>query len=356
MLGSDSNLCTTRGPTYRWNVSLMKRCSVKSSMILQWGDVQAPRDGSALGQRRHHLPRDNRLVCLDLIDQGGQVASCAQRRRVGLVDDIAGHHAENGLGGAVEERHAVDHIGGDHTRRDRGEYVVHQILHLGDGRQVAPDAIEETRVLDRQRSLIGKRDEQIAIAIGEQAGLDAVVGVDHAGDAITRPQRHAQDAAQTVGDDALLSGEPRIGLGIRSDDGNAPRRNLIDDGAAHFERRAADRRTLHIASHSELQLAGALVAQHQEAALGPRQLDDMIHDLVKHIVEIEGRVDGLADLVQRAESFTLTGQCVDHLLELWQDALHFQKRLLRLQHIGAGGHLCESRSLTLQRSRQRFQH
>ena len=129
-----------------------------------------------------------------------------------------------------------------------GEDVVEQVLELG-------HFLELAGVFDGDGGLVGEGGQQVALALAEQAGADAVIDVDDAGDLPAELERDADDGAQVVAHHALLGGEARVGLGVGGDDRLAAGGDLLDDGAADLEGGAGERFALDVARDAELQLA-----------------------------------------------------------------------------------------------------
>jgi hypothetical protein len=77
-------------------------------------------------------------------------------------------------------------------------------------------------------------------------------------------------------------------------------RHALDDPARDLELRVFDAALVQPPRGTEGQAAiGA--AQHEEAALGPRGGDDLVHDAVQHLVQVEGRVQGLGNALEQGE-------------------------------------------------------
>ena len=115
--------------------------------------------------------------------------------------------------------------------------------------------------------------------------------------------------------------------------------HLIDDRAAVLELVAAQRLLVEVARGLDLDLP-IVVAQHQETALGFGQLDDRIHDLIEHGLQIERRAEQAADAVERFEPpllfqlFVLLFEPleqVDHALDLLVEKARLDAPALKLR-------------------------
>jgi len=126
-----------------------------------------------------------------------------------------------------------------------------------------------------------------------------------------------------VGDHAGLPGEAWILLGVGGQDGLAAVHHLAGHRAADAEVAALQRLLVDVAGHAGNQVA-VVIEEHQEAALGPGQLDDGVHHLVEHDLHVERGTDQAGDLVQGGQPLLLGGvqPLGDDLLQ--HQAEHFQ--------------------------------
>ncbi len=225
----------------------------------------------------------------------------------------------------VAEGDLVPDVGSDDAGVDRLEDVLHEGLefrHLVEG---SPHGCEQAGVLDRHGGLIGEGRQQVALPLGEQALAGAVLGVDQAGQLAFDLERYGQDRPQVVGDDALLSVETRVGLGVGREHGLPAARHALDQGAADLLLAGAERGPLPVARHLDVEGAG-FAAQHQEGALGAGDADDGVDDLVEHDRQLERRVDDLTDLGQRQEVAALLVDVFDGAAQGQQCAAELTQR------------------------------
>ncbi len=91
---------------------------------------------------------------------------------------------------------------------------------------------EQPCIVDGDGGLVGECFQQIPLRFGEDAGADAVVGVDDADQVVLDLEGDAQDRAQVEGDDAFLPEETLVFLRVGGDDGFARVDHTLDDSAA----------------------------------------------------------------------------------------------------------------------------
>ncbi len=101
-------------------------------------------------------------------------------RAEGLPHNLGGGASEDGCRGPVTESDLIAGIRGDDPGDDGGEYIIHQVLQLGHLFECAFERGEQTGIFNGNCGLVGKRQQQVAIRLGEDAGPNAVVGVDDA--------------------------------------------------------------------------------------------------------------------------------------------------------------------------------
>jgi len=237
------------------------------------------------------------------------------------VDDCANSllvlKTQDAARGIIQQGDLVAGVGDDHTAGDGGEDVVEQGFDLADLGQGGVDLLEQAGVLNRDRCLVGEGAEHGQFSIAEQPGPDAIVGVDHAADAILTLERDAEDAAQGEGNNAFLGSEARIVLSVGSDNRLAGLGDALDHAAADGERLLSDGLPVEVTGDAVLQLAGLLGAEHQVAPLGTREPQDDVHRLVQDFIQVKGAVDQgrcLRQGAELAEGFLLLFQAVDQIL------------------------------------------
>ena len=123
----------------------------------------------------------------------------------------------------------------DQAADDGREDVVHQVAHFADFGKLRPRRFEQARVFDGDGGLIGEGFEQVQFVILEQRRQRAVIAVDDANRLAAHDQRHAQNAAQLVADDAFQALIARVAAGVVGQDRLAAAENLIDDRVADDE-------------------------------------------------------------------------------------------------------------------------
>ena len=169
------------------------------------------------------------------------------------------------------------------------------------------DLLEEARVLDRQDRLAGERLDQVHDRLGELAGRLAA-DHQHADDALLADQRDGQVGAEPGLDQhAERSREPEAGLSqqVRRLDGGAAARGPTDRGVVLKPRAAgvaegSDHLVGHAVGSSVDEVAGCLVELEDRAAIGRGEAGGVRHDGRQHLLVIERRGDGLADLGEGA--------------------------------------------------------
>src|SRR5262249_58634836 len=77
------------------------------------------------------------------------------------------------------------------------------------------------------------------------------------------------------------------------------------DALADGEVRLGETATIHAARRHEAQAGLLLVPKHQEAALGPDDLDELSDDAAEHLLQIERGVELLGYRVERGEALAL---------------------------------------------------
>ncbi len=163
----------------------------------------------------------------------------------------------------------------------------------------------ELGALDRRPRHVDERRQGVELGLPERAPLETVVDVHGAHDAPAHPERKRHDAPSADGIDAQGVGEAVVLDGVRGEDGLP---------ASHDRRARSRRRTqpsgdlnvllLEVACHPDLGLV-ALRGDHEEAALGAADLDDVIHDDLEQPVEVELAVQRLRDAVEATQAVVL---------------------------------------------------
>ena len=173
-------------------------------------------------------------------------------------------------------------------------------------------ALEELRVLDGEGGVAGQGLRRAQAVGGEGGGALLVVHVDGAEGAGVAPalvrlgarraQGDADDRAQVEGHDARGGAQDGVGEGVagghdlarlqrplhhRRGDSPPPLREgrALGEGAAGAQPQAGHR--------GVARAFRRVVPEEEKAALGSRDLHDRVQDLLQHLVQDEGRVQGL---------------------------------------------------------------
>jgi len=188
----------------------------------------------------------------DLPEAGREVG---QHRLDRLAQRAVGGHAQNLLGGAVEDDDPVVAVGGDHAAGNGGQHIVEELLEFGDLGQGAPGVGEKPGVLNGDGGLVGESDQQRHLTLAEQVGHLPVVGVEHASHQALVDQWDADDGAGAVRHDAALDAVARVEQRIASDHRLAGLGGLAHDCFADGEAAGVERLAVQVAPDAELKLA-----------------------------------------------------------------------------------------------------
>ncbi len=178
--------------------------------------------------------------------------------------------------------------------------TIHALQHgqfIDTGCQRLISGTEQPRIVDGNGGLPCERIQYIEVHFRKQSGPHTVVHVGHAYDFPAYPQWTCHNTAECVRDNALLPRETWIVLGIGRD-------NAAGNGPAERKRPRIERGLIEVAGHADVQIA-VIVKQHQEAALGPGQLDDGVHHLIEHRLQVQRRADDAAYVIQFGKAFLL---------------------------------------------------
>ncbi len=159
-----------------------------------------------------------------------------------------------------------------------------QFVHAGCQRLIG--SAEQPGIVDSDGRLTCEGVQEFQVTFGEQARPHAVIDISHADDLAAYPQRTRHDTAQRVRHDALLPGKARVFLRIGRDDSLPGAQHVRRYRAAQGKRIRVERGLVEVAGHTHVQVA-VVVEQHQEAALGPGQLDNGVHHLIEHRLQVE---------------------------------------------------------------------
>ncbi len=75
---------------------------------------------------------------------------------------------------------------------------------------------------------------------------------------------------------------------------------LLQHTAGYLEARVLDRPLIDAARHAKREPVPGLV-EHHEAALGVHRGDHLVHDPVEHLIQVQGRVEGLRQMSQQRQ-------------------------------------------------------
>ncbi|KYF92489.1 hypothetical protein BE20_11560, partial [Sorangium cellulosum] len=154
----------------------------------------------------------------------------------------------------------------------------------------AAQVVDEPRVAQRERDLVGEGEEQVDVVGGEAGAPEAVVEVERAEHAVRRADRHGDHGAEPHGVHRRVLAEPRIVLGVHGDDGLLRRDGALGDAVAELEVAPADLLAVDVARDGHAQLAAGLLEQH-EAAFGGREVDRGVHGHGEDVGDLDGGVE-----------------------------------------------------------------
>ena len=187
---------------------------------------------------------------------------------------------------------------------------------------LALDLLEQLGVLDRQHRLVGQRLHQLDRLRGERARR-LTAEHERPDQAVLAHERHREQRAITRPADDVV--ERVIGLAV--DVGDLHRGALQAGAAGHAlaEPRGPARQRL---DHVRVQLVGGLdvkdlgtlVVGAEHAGVRPGERHGMGGDAAQHRLQLERRVDRLADLAQRPQLRDRTGQLAGARLHLVEQA------------------------------------
>ena len=146
---------------------------------------------------------------------------------------------------------------------------------------------KEAGIINGNRRLIGKCDQQTQIIFLKHAAEKAIVYVNSAQRLPAHAQRRTHNGAQLIAHHALTSRKAVIFLGIAGQDALARVNGSLNDRMADIYGIGLDSFLIEVASRAGLQAAIFSIVQHQKAALGPGELDNRIHDLVEHFAQVQ---------------------------------------------------------------------
>ena len=133
---------------------------------------------------------------------------------------------------------------------------------------------------------------------GEAAGGQRGVDEEHADHRVAVPQRRAHRRADLVQAHAHAGGEALVRLGVGGEHGDLLARHQLEDRLR--DRRLGERGAAARARHAQLGLA--VGGEEQDVgALGRELLEDRLHDLVEHRLELLDLEEGARDLGERLE-------------------------------------------------------
>ena len=125
-------------------------------------------------------------------------------------------------------------------------------------------------------------------------------------------ERHAQDGAQTQQHDAVAGAEALILLCITGQDGLPLPGDLLYHAARDQEIWGFDGGFVDPASGEDFQLLAVIIQgrpvlgrrgpQHDKTAFGARGRDDLIHNAIQDLVQVERRGHGLRQAVKQIEA------------------------------------------------------
>ena len=149
------------------------------------------------------------------------------------------------------------------------------------------DALGVADALHRHRRVVGERGEEVEVPFVEGAGVERRVHLHDADDVVARPQRRAHRRADVVDADRLAGGEALVGLRVVGEQRHALLDHRLQHGARHRHLGGPDLHLVADARQLADQLAGAVVAQQDEAAVDGERLEADGDHRLEHLV---GRV------------------------------------------------------------------
>ena len=186
----------------------------------------------------------------------------------------------------VGERDGVLNIRCDDAAGDGRKNVVHEVLERGYFFEALLEGREQTGIVDGDGCLIGERLEQVLFGVGEDAGADAVIRVDHADDLIFNFEGDAQNGAQVECDDAFLPHKTFIFLCVGRYNRFICVEHALHDGTADIFLRRVDGFHFPVACDAGDHFA-FFVSQHQKTALRFREAHDVIHHDAEHFIQFK---------------------------------------------------------------------
>ena len=174
---------------------------------------------------------------------------------------------------------------------------------------------EHAGVVDGDRRLAGERLEQLGGALGEGTG-DPAAHEQRADDLLLPAQRHDEHRSPAGAREPLDVRIARLLREIRRALGLPARSGTPDEGLVEMDARRAqggDELGLGAEAGADLEQLRLLVELEDRAALGAGELHGAGHDRRQHLVEVEARGHGLADLAERAQLVDGPGHVVEEL-------------------------------------------
>ena len=168
------------------------------------------------------------------------------------------------------------------------------------------------------------------------------LAADHqrADDPVGGEQRHRQQGAEAGADDDVESERRRVVMNVRNLDRHALLGRLADRGLADAEMPIpdlGDDRLVHSVGRAQPEFLVGLVEHVDRAGLGAGKLRRLGDDRGQHGLEVDRRVDRLADLAERAQLLDrlrqLGGALLDLLLEPVGGLRPLRQQLVALQRV-----------------------
>ena len=157
------------------------------------------------------------------------------------------------------------------------------LLLLGD------DPLVEPGPLHRDGGVVGERGQEVEVVQGEAVRQHRGVHVDDPDDLVLVPQGRAHGAADAVEADGVAGPEARIDEGVGGQDGDAVLGDAVGDRLGDADLAAVGRVGVAVLDDHRDQLVRAVLAEHQEAAVGGDVVEHDVHDLLEHLLH---RPDG----------------------------------------------------------------